>query len=100
MSLTVPWVPSLKGNVLPPCARIADEIEENTVPFSSDALHKPWAKKTLLPWLDLHPDSKEAMWETTCALWRLRKYEEALGARGDVLTRYIASTLQVLGLKN
>ena len=23
-----------------------------------------------------------------------------LGARGDVLTRYIASTLQVLGLKN
>ena len=24
----------------------------------------------------------------------------SLGARGDVLTRYIASTLQVLGLKN
>ena len=41
-----------------------------------------------------HDLLKEVSFQTT------REQQESLGTRGDVLTRYIASTLQVLGLKN
>jgi len=74
--------------------------------FPGDLMHQPVINLPDLIislWrgqMKLYGQDKKDTWDWAIFMDGGRWKEHALGARGDVLTRHIASTLQVLGLKN
>ena len=71
LSFATPWVPSLRGNNLPPCALVSDLIEYGTGPTFRKSGDRWWTEagceNELLAAL---PESREAIMESVVMIWR------------------------------
>jgi len=77
MSFDVPWRVMLDGRPVPHSILLNEFVALNIVPASVFADQRAWARLTLDPILNEHPESADAFWEVIYWLWRFQKTEEA-----------------------
>jgi hypothetical protein len=90
MSFDTHWIPALDGNDLAPCTLFDDVVAEDAKPNSREDRHRDWSLKELGRVLDRHPASRDAVWETVLAIWRLRE-EETAGVLDEVWKMHLTA---------
>jgi hypothetical protein len=73
MDFSTPWVPALKGRVLPACSVVADLVDNRINPNPSVPKEAAWSVAKIREEVGGFPNLKEAFFECATAIWRLQK---------------------------
>ena len=79
---SVPWTPSLDGDILSPLEAIADLVEYGSLP--DFRFSYTWSRKAVQPLLNKAPEvARESLWESVVAIWRLSEVDKLLDDVSD-----------------
>ena len=74
---SIPWSGDVPGSdkPAPPYEPIGVLEAANVIPTPNEDDKRPWSQEALKTYLESHPDSSEALWESILTLWHLKKLE-------------------------